>query len=125
MKRPSIFDLASSRISRYGEIAAVITGTSLRDSRSATKATLRMFVSRSSFENPSPLERFWRTMSPSRTSSFEPRLRSSLTRRLVIVVLPEPESPVNQRQNPFSPAIGRRLPSVGVDQDLGYLFSRE
>src|SRR4051812_40249545 len=84
-----------------------------------------MLVSRSSFEKPSPLERFWRTMSPSSTSSFESRLRSSLTRMLVIVVLPEPESPVNQRQNPFSPAIGCCLLSVGVDQDLGYLFPGE
>ena len=46
-------------------------------------------------------------MSPSSTSSFEPRLRSSLTRMFVIVVLPDPESPVNQRQKPFSAAIGR------------------
>src|SRR5687768_4234492 len=84
-----------------------------------------MFVSRSSFENPSPLERFWRTMSPSRTSSFEPRFRSSLTKTLVIVVFPDPESPVNQRQNPFSPAIGCALLPVGVDQDLGHLFPGE
>ena len=66
-----------------------------------------MLVSLSSFEKPSPLERFWRTMSPSSTSSFEPRLRISLTRMLVIVVLPDPESPVNHRQKPFSAAIGR------------------
>src|SRR6476659_6030750 len=84
-----------------------------------------MFVSRSSLEKPRPFERFWRTMSPSRTSSLAPRLRISLTRTFVIVVLPDPESPVNQRQKPFSVAIGRRLLSVCVDQDRGNLFPRE
>jgi hypothetical protein len=86
-------------------MAAVITGTSLRESRSATNAIRRMLVSRSSFEKPRPLERFSRTMSPSSTSSFDPRRRSSLTRWVVIVVFPEPERPVNQRQNPCSEAI--------------------
>ena len=80
----------------------MITGTSLRESRFATKAIRRMLVSRSSFEKPRPFERFSRTTSPSSTSSLEPRLRSSLTRWVVIVDLPEPESPVNQRQKPFS-----------------------
>src|ERR671919_243542 len=106
-------------------MAAVITGTPLRESRLATKAIRRMLVSRSSFENPRPLERFSRTTSPSSTSSFEPRLRSSLTRMLVIVVLPEPESPVNQRQNPFSSAIGSRFLLHCIDQDLRDLFPRE
>src|SRR5919204_1962149 len=125
MKRPFISALASSRISRYGEIAAVITGTPLRDSRSATKAIRRMLVSRSSFENPRPFERFSRTMSPSSTSSLDPRARSSFTSRFVIVVLPEPESPVNQRQNPFCSAIRGRLLSIRVDQDLSDLVPAE
>src|SRR6476620_8686701 len=102
-----------------------MTGTSLRDNRSATKATRRMFVSRSSFEKPRPLDRFWRTMSPSRTSSLDPRLRISFTRRFVIVVFPDPESPVNQRQKPLSAAIRGGLLSVCVDQNLGDLFPRE
>src|SRR5436190_14728749 len=98
-----------------------MTGTPLRDSRLATKAIRRMLVSRSSFENPRPFERFSRTMSPSSTSSFDPRARSSRTSRLVIVVFPEPESPVNHRQKPFSSAIGGWLLSVCVDQDLSDL----
>src|SRR6266480_6391511 len=106
-------------------MAAVITGTPLRESRSATKAIRRMLVSRSSFENPRPLERFSRTMSPSRTSSLDPRARSSRTSRFVIVVFPEPESPLNQRQKPLSSAIGDWLLSVCVDQDLGNLVAAE
>src|ERR1044072_9489485 len=124
MKRSPIIWRASSRMSWYGEMAAVITGTSLRESRFATNAIRRMFVSRSSFENPSPLERFSRTTSPSSTSSFEPRLRSSLTRWVVIVDLPEPESPVNHRQKPLSSAIVGVL-LVSVDEDVGNLFPRE
>src|ERR671925_1229372 len=123
MKRPSIFDLASSRISRYGEIAAVITGTSLRDNRSATNAIRRMFVSRSSFENPSPLERFSRTTSPSRTSTLEPRSRSCSSTIFEMVVLPAPESPVNQSVKPLSSAISFLF--VGVDQDLSHLGAAE
>src|SRR5919106_4751042 len=105
-------------------MAAVITGTPFRDSRLATKAMRRMLVSRSSFENPRPLERFSRTTSPSSTSSFEPRRRSSLTRCVVIVDLPEPESPVNQRQKPLSSAIVGVL-LVCVDEDVGNLVPRE
>src|SRR5919112_6845211 len=100
MNRSPIISRASLRMSLYGEIAAVITGTSLRESRLATNAIRRMLVSRSSLEKPRPFERFSRTTSPSSTSSFEPRLRSSFTRCVVIVDLPEPESPVNQRQKP-------------------------
>src|SRR5918996_3163915 len=96
----------------------------LRESRLATKAIRRMLVSRSSFEKPSPLERFSRTTSPSSTSSFEPRLRSSLTRWVVIVDLPEPESPVNQRQKPCWSLIGVFL-LVCVDQDRSNLVPRE
>src|SRR5215211_1969570 len=126
MNRPSMSSRASSRMSRYGEIAAVITGTPFRDSRLATKAIRRMLVSRSSFEKPSPLERFSRTTSPSSTSSFEPRLRSSLTRCVVIVDLPEPESPVNHRQKPVSlPSAIVGVLLVGIDEDVGNLFPRE
>src|SRR4029077_16428785 len=85
----------------------------------------RMFVSRSSLEKPRPFERFSRTMSPSSTSSFDPRARSSLTRMFVMVVLPAPESPVNQRQKPSSSAIGSCFLLVCVDQDLGNLFPAE
>src|SRR5436190_14185168 len=106
-------------------MAAVITGTPFRDKRFATKAIRRMFVSRSSFENPSPFERFSRTMSPSSTSSFDPRVRNSRTSRFVIVVLPEPESPVNHRQKPLSSAIGGWLLSVRIDQDLSNLVPAE
>src|SRR6476646_7449653 len=125
MKRSPISSRASSRISRYGEIAAVITGTPLRLSRSATKAIRRMLVSRSSFEKPRPLERFSRTTSPSRISSFELRSRRCPSSSLEIVVLPAPESPVNQRVKPFSAAMLVSVLLVSVDQDVGDLVARE
>src|SRR5215212_11300217 len=84
----------------------------------------RMLVSRSSFEKPRPLERFSRTTSPSRISSFEPRSSRCPSSSREIVVLPDPESPVNQRVKPFSPAITSVL-LVSVDQDVGDLVARE
>src|SRR6187200_2687831 len=59
-----------------------------------------MFVSRSSFEKPSPFERCWRTASPSRYSTIRPRRSSSGPTISAIVVLPAPERPVNQRVKP-------------------------
>src|SRR5260221_2911814 len=125
MNRSRIVSRASERISAWGEIAAVITGTPLRLSRSATKAMRRMLVSGSSLKKPSPLERFSRTMSPSRISSFEPRSRRWPSSSLEIVVLPAPESPVNQRVKPCSPAIVTSVLLVSVDKDLGDLVARE
>src|SRR5688572_11571112 len=109
-------------------MAAVITGTPLRESRSATKAMRRMLVSRSSLEKPSPFERFSRTTSPSRISSLEPRDRSCSSTSLEMVVLPAPERPVNQRVKPFSSDIVSFLRLVGavcVDQDLCDLGTAE
>src|SRR5581483_5075926 len=60
----------------------------------------RMLVSRSSREKPSPLLRFVRTSSPSRTSMRTPRSRSRGARYSASVDLPAPESPVNQSVNP-------------------------
>src|SRR5262245_1553161 len=83
----------------------------------------RMLVSRSSFEKPRPFERFSRTTSPSSTSTREPRFRSSSSTILEMVVLPAPESPVNQSVKPFSSAIAFLF--VGVDQDLSHLGAAE
>src|SRR3954468_7208549 len=66
-----------------------------------TNPMRRMFVSRSSLENPSPLLRWVRTTSPSSTSTFMPRLRSSFTTISLTVVLPAPLRPVNQSVNPL------------------------
>src|SRR5919201_382365 len=82
-----------------------------------------MLVSRSSLEKPRPLERFSRTTSPSSTSIREPRLRNSSSTIFEMVVLPAPESPVNQSVKPFSSAISFLL--VGVDQDLSHLGAAE
>src|ERR1044071_7488257 len=60
----------------------------------------RMFVFLSSFENPSPFERFVLTSSPSRTSTRRPRALSSGTSLPASVVFPAPESPVSHRTNP-------------------------
>src|SRR5207244_2334890 len=61
-----------------------------------------MFVSRSSLLNPSPLLRWARTTSPSRTSTRWPLQRSACARSWASVVLPAPESPVNQTTKPWS-----------------------
>src|SRR5882762_2584359 len=84
-----------------------------------------MLVSRSSLEKPRPFERFSRTMSPSRISSFEPRSRRWPSSSLEIVVLPAPESPVNQRVKPFSSAIATSVLLVSVDEDVGDLVAGE
>src|SRR5512133_383020 len=59
-----------------------------------------MFVSRSSFEKPRPLDRCSRTSSPSSHSTRRPRRSSSGRTSSAIVVLPAPDSPVNQSVNP-------------------------
>ena len=51
-----------------------MTAAPWRVSRAATQPMRSMFVSRSSFENPRPLERCVRTVSPSRYSTIEPAL---------------------------------------------------
>src|SRR6266545_2238096 len=59
-----------------------------------------MFVSRSSFEKPRPLDRCSRTSSPSSHSTSRPRRSSSGRTSSAIVVFPAPLSPVNQSVNP-------------------------
>src|SRR5271169_3250165 len=61
----------------------------------------RMLVSRSSFEKPRPFERCVRTSSPSSTSTWTPRARSSALNIAASVLLPEPLRPVNQTTNPL------------------------
>jgi hypothetical protein len=60
-----------------------------------------MFVSRSSFENPRPFERFSRISSPSRTSTRRPFPFRIGVRCVASVLLPAPERPVNQRMKPL------------------------
>src|SRR6266540_7545463 len=73
-----------------------------------------MFVSRSSFEKPSPLERCSRTSSPSSHSTRTPRRSSSGRTSSAIVVFPAPDSPVNQSVNPL---VIRLLDQRCVDVD--------
>src|SRR4051794_26362407 len=61
----------------------------------------RTLVSRSSREKPRPLERWVRTSSPSRTSTWTPRWRSSAASMAASVLLPAPERPVNQTTKPL------------------------
>src|SRR5881396_1373935 len=72
-----------------------------------------MLVSRSSREKPRPLERFWRTSSPSRTSTGMPRPRSSALTAAASVDLPAPDSPVNHNVNPCVCAIRLSATSSG------------
>src|SRR5262245_35234392 len=84
----------------YGEIAAAMQTVLLRARRLATKPMRRMFVSRSSLLNPRPLLRFVRTTSPSSSSTVMPRLSIVFWIFFARVVLPAPESPVNQIVKP-------------------------
>src|SRR5689334_17652814 len=60
----------------------------------------RMFVSRSCLEKPRPCERFSRTSSPSRISTWWPSSFRRLPTCSASVLLPAPERPVNQRMKP-------------------------
>src|SRR5688572_13989336 len=91
----------SSRTARYGEIAAAIAITPLRESSSHTNPMRRMFTSRSSLLKPRPFERCVRTTSPSSTSTLAPNSRSRCSSRLEMVLLPAPDIPVNQIVNPL------------------------
>src|SRR5690348_15439547 len=83
-------------------MAETTTAAPCRVSREATQPMRSTFVSRSSFENLSPRDRCVRTTSPSSFSTMRPRRTSSGATRSAIVVLPEPESPVNQRVKPVT-----------------------
>src|SRR6478672_4790228 len=75
----------------------------------------RIFVSRSSLENPNPLERLVRTSSPSNISTLSPLAFNSSAKRIDKVVLPAPDKPVNHKTNPLSihpPRNSLRLLSV-------------
>src|SRR5436305_1920272 len=90
-----------------------MTAAPWRVSREATQPIRSMFVSRSSFENPSPFERWVRTVSPSRYSTMQPRASSSGPTRCAIVVLPAPERLQQRLDLPdVAAAVGVPLPQV-------------
>src|SRR5439155_4701406 len=74
--------------------------TPLRVRRLHTKAMRLMLVSRSSRLKPSPLLKCVRTISPSSTSTLCPRSFRHCLMISARVLLPEPESPVNQSVKP-------------------------
>src|SRR6476659_8640279 len=82
-------------------MAATITPAPCRVSSLATKPMRRMLASRSSREKPRPLLRLVRMTSPSRWSTRMPRRSSSGPTISAIVLLPAPDSPVNQSVNPW------------------------
>src|SRR2546423_8527800 len=117
----STISRAFRRASTYGEIAETITAAPCRVSREATQPMRSMFVSRSSFEKPRPLQRCSRTSSPSSHSTERPRRSSSGRTSSAIVVLPAPESPVNQRVNPLrSFSVIALLDEWGVDVNAAF-----
>src|SRR6266487_2611035 len=67
----------------------------------ATNPILRMLVSRSSFEKPSPFDRCILTSSPSSVSTCAPRRVISAASIAARVDLPEPDKPVNQTRKPL------------------------
>ena len=79
----------------------------------------RMFSSRSSFPNPSPLERCVRTTSPSRTSTLAPRARSRSASRPESVLLPAPDIPVNHNVHPLC-VLATGLRPVGIFGSVGH-----
>lgn len=85
----------NSRDSSYGETNAATTKTPWRSSRLARCPTRWMCASRSARLKPVFGKRF-RILSPSRYSTLWPRPTSTSATRCAIVLLPEPESPVNQ-----------------------------
>src|SRR5690242_10512927 len=74
--------------------------TPLRASSLHTYPIRRILVSRSSFENPSPLDKLVRTSSPSSTSTRYPRRRNSSAAIPASVDLPAPDKPVNHSVKP-------------------------
>src|SRR5215211_5027098 len=83
-------------------MALTITPTPLRVSKFATKPILKTLMLRSSLEKVRPLERLVLTMSPSRTSTERSLSRSSCSTISEMVVLPDPDRPVNHNVNPRS-----------------------
>src|SRR5215470_17857041 len=71
----------------------------------------RMFVSRSSFEKPSPLLRWVRTSSPSSSSTRRPCAAIRSRTACASVDLPTPDRPVNHSVNPPSPDISTHIPN--------------
>ena len=67
--------------------------TPARVKRLATQPMRSMLVSRSSFENPRPFDRWVRTTSPSRYSTSAPRFSSSGPTSSAMVLFPVPERP--------------------------------
>src|SRR2546421_4453762 len=117
----STISRAFRRASTYGEIAETITAAPCRVSREATQPMRSMFASRSSFEKPRPLQRCSRTSSPSSHSTSSPRRSSSGRTSSAIVVLPAPESPVNQRVKPLrSFSVIALLDEWGVDVNAAF-----
>src|SRR5215217_7640369 len=100
MKPSPMFRRTWSRTSLKGEMALTITPTPWRVRRSATKPILKTLVSLSSLEKPRPLERLVLTMSPSRTSILRKRFLSSCSTISEMVVLPDPDRPVNHKVKP-------------------------
>src|SRR5438132_1744960 len=82
-------------------MAETITAAPCRASRDATQPMRSMFVSRSAFEKPRPLDRCSRTSSPSSHSTRRPRRSSSGRTSSAIVVFPAPLRPVNQSAKPL------------------------
>src|SRR5579863_9437697 len=96
-------------------MAATITITPWRASNSLTNPMRRMLISRSSLLKPRPFDRWVRTTSPSSTSTAALAARKRASIRLEIVLLPAPESPVNQRTKPLCTHATQHLLKQNVD----------
>src|SRR5947207_777763 len=99
-------------------MAATITITPWRASSSLTNPMRRILISRSSLLKPRPFERCVRTTSPSSTSTAAPATRKRSSIRLEMVLLPAPESPVNQRTKPLCTRGAQHLLQQHVDGPL-------
>ncbi len=95
------------RDSSYGEISEATTITSWRSRRLARNPTRRTWASRSARVNP-VCGKMSRIVSPSRCSTRIPRRSSSSSTFAAIVLLPEPDRPVNQTTAAWPP----RLPTL-------------
>ena len=95
-------------------MAETITATPARVRRFATNPIRKTLMLRSSLEKLRPLERLVRTMSPSRTSTRRSRSRISRSTISAMVVLPDPDSPVNHSVNPRSSFISVPFDSLAL-----------
>ena len=118
---PIIF-AAISRISLLGLINAAIVMMPLSKNSLDTSAIRRIFSTRSVSENPRLLLIPLRILSPSKIRQSNPRLWSSRSNAIAIVLFPEPLNPVNQIITLCCPKSSSLSCRVIMRSNIGYIW---